>query len=847
MSITLVDNGELKSTNSSYGNLSFRLYDIDWARYSWRNATATLYSGPDGSSFSSYSKVWTGRLGPIEVSQGIATVALSGNESLLDKDLLSATYAGTGDAEGNDDLEGVVKPWTSGTCLNIAPVLVDPIYLIYQFHGYGATGDVLGVYENGYTVNVSPVSTVPTTYSALKALSLSPGQWAKSPALGMFRLGGQPTGDITADVIGAKYSSDTPSTIGTIVRHLIVQAGLTNSDVDSSITTGFSEAWGVYYPDQTSIGDAVRDALLQAGGYLITESDGDFAAGRYFDNSEQTITLNGRSSFPTVQNTDKVAETPPAWKVKIGGNRNWSSVGGNTAVRDVVDVVDKGLDGDGNVKDGKVSITAFADGINVPRIVSSLPTSGTLGELVTLSTDGKLYRWDGTAWTAAVSVVPEIDDGTITAEMLAAGLKPIKIVSSLPSSGNEGDVVSLSGKLYQWRSGTWATMIRTVDLSGTISATQIDDAAITAAKFAAGLVPIKVVSSLPSSASTGDVVSNTSDGKLYRWTGSAWTAAVPAGDLSGQIANGQIAANAITSNEIAANAITAAKISAGAIGTDQLAANAITAAKIAAGTITATEIAANSILADNIAANAITSNELAANSVIAAKISAGAIGTDKLAADAVTAAKIAAGTITANEIASNAITSAKILADSITSAKIATGAVGADQIAANAITAGKIDAGAITASKIDVDAITTDKIVLGGVTTTKIADNAVSAVAVATGSVETITTSFSEMISVNHTPTTTGNRVFVDVFCTLRLTGAPAGTYISARVMQDSFSMFNAACPAQPSTGDWLFHFRIPGGAPSGSTTYSFQLKASASGGTAESYAPTISVMEIKK
>lgn len=44
-----------------------------------------------------------------------------------------------------------------------------------------------------------------------------------------------------------------------------------------------------------------------------------------------------------------------------------------------------------------------AAGLTVPRLVSSLPPSGAFqGELVYLTTDNRLYRWDGTQWTAKV-------------------------------------------------------------------------------------------------------------------------------------------------------------------------------------------------------------------------------------------------------------------------------------------------------------------------------------------------------------------------------------------------------------------------------------------------------------
>lgn len=154
----------------------------------------------------------------------------------------------------------------------------------------------------------------------------------------------------------------------------------------------------------------------------------------------------------------------------------------------------------------------------------------------------------------------------------------------------------------------------------------ISDSAITLAKFASGLKPVEIVSTLPSTGNTqGRTVFLTTDNKLYRYNGTAFVSTVPSADLTGQITSTQItdssittakiAANAITANELAANAVTAGKIAAAAVSTTELAANAVTAAKIAAGTITATEIASGAISADKLAANAVTADKIDANAI----------------------------------------------------------------------------------------------------------------------------------------------------------------------------------------------------------------------------------------
>ena len=198
----------------------------------------------------------------------------------------------------------------------------------------------------------------------------------------------------------------------------------------------------------------------------------------------------------------------------------------------------------------------------------------------------------------------------------------------------------------------------------------------------------EIVASLPSTdLFEGRVVFLTTDDKLYRYTGAAWTTAVPAADISGTLADAQIAA------------VAAAKVT-GTLSDSQLAA--ISAAKVT-GQIVGTQITDGAISTAKLAANSVTSNEIAANTITAADIAASTITATQIAAATITGANIAAGTIAAGNIAANTITASQIAANTIT----------AGQIASNAITADEIAAGAVTAAKINVTELSAITAVIG--------------------------------------------------------------------------------------------------------------------------------------
>ncbi len=360
--------------------------------------------------------------------------------------------------------------------------------------------------------------------------------------------------------------------------------------------------------------------------------------------------------------------------------------------------------------------------------VSSLPASGDFdGQIKYLTTDQTLYRWDAgaVAWTTAIYTESTVDPGTITASSFAAGIEPVSVVSSLPSaSGYTGPklvYVTADGKIYRYASGAWTTAIAAGDVTGTLAA----------ANFASDLRPVEIVGTLPTADNfQGRTVILTTDNKLYRYTGTAWTAAVAAGDISGAITAGQIqsvTAEQITSQivagQIAANAVTAGKIAANAVTSDKIDANAITSGKIAAGAVTTDALAANAVTAGKITAGAIGADAIAANAISATHIAAEAITTSKIAAGSITAGLIAASGVitTAAQISDGIITNAKIANAAITNAKI--DSVDASKIIATELAAISANLGTVTAgiaqnaagtSYLDLDAVGSDPFLVSG-------------------------------------------------------------------------------------------------------------------------------------
>jgi hypothetical protein len=318
------DQGQPTPLSISYGKIAFTtsgtLANIDWARLSFNGTQATVWTGALGDPFISYRKLWTGALGPFErTSDTTATVDLLGPEAILDRNLLSASYLGTGNAEGPASMLGVLKPYAIGAATNVAPVLIDPVYWIYQVDAYDAC-TINAVYSNALALLPEKMKGNVATYAALKAMTLVPGEWATASAVGMFRLGADPQGaKITADI-------GSTATVGAIVTSLLNSAGLSASRIDASVATA-TRGYSLYATSQVTIIEAIRAAAFAGGKYLVADSSAKFyLADAISTKTPGTLTSN-RSSYPLVLPDSIKAPVPaePTWRVKVGHTRVWST------------------------------------------------------------------------------------------------------------------------------------------------------------------------------------------------------------------------------------------------------------------------------------------------------------------------------------------------------------------------------------------------------------------------------------------------------------------------------------------------------------------------------------------
>lgn len=147
-----------------------------------------------------------------------------------------------------------------------------------------------------------------------------------------------------------------------------------------------------------------------------------------------------------------------------------------------------------------------------------------------------------------------IADGGVGKTQIAPSYDLPEIVSGIPSTlGSHSKLIynSLDGKIYRWNAAhlAYERVVDGADIKAELAYNKL-----TSAEFAASIEPVGIVSSVPGT-KTAATIYNTSDGKTYRWSGSAYVRDTNATEIKSMLAVDQL---------------TAGQIAAGAIGTTQL-------------------------------------------------------------------------------------------------------------------------------------------------------------------------------------------------------------------------------------------------------------------------------------
>jgi hypothetical protein len=155
-----------------------------------------------------------------------------------------------------------------------------------------------------------------------------------------------------------------------------------------------------------------------------------------------------------------------------------------------------------------------------------------------------------------------IADGGVTPAKFQAGTEPVAVVYGVPSSFTGQRLIynSQDGKMYRWNGLTYGPVQTAAEIKS-----QLQVSGLTAAEFAASIEPVGVVTATANSAGelviakSQAAVTNTTDGKLYRWDAATSRYRRP---MSGADVKEQLTLDRLTAGQIAAGAISTEQLSA---------------------------------------------------------------------------------------------------------------------------------------------------------------------------------------------------------------------------------------------------------------------------------------------
>lgn len=304
-------------------------YDNLTQRYTTDGQLIEIRLGPLGTPQASWPVVLRGLSSGEFIDDTKFEISAEDNAYKFDVPAQASVYAGTGDLQGNEDLNGKPRPLAFGWCLNVTPALVVPAELLYQLHD-GEVQAITAVYAQGYPLDAG--ADYPTI-EALRAATIAAGGFATCKAAGYFRIGAAPSGTITADVQGAAAGGVFAQTTVQIVRALIRRsADLADADLYLPSLQTLDRVQpapvGIFigHDQSPTVADVIGQLIDAIGAFAGFRRDGKFHVGRVDLPQGPPTARFDKTVFDPNPQKQRLPDSvwPPPAKWKIGYQRNYT-------------------------------------------------------------------------------------------------------------------------------------------------------------------------------------------------------------------------------------------------------------------------------------------------------------------------------------------------------------------------------------------------------------------------------------------------------------------------------------------------------------------------------------------
>lgn len=269
--------------------------------------------------------IFVGKISQFGEKNGVLAITAEVDEEPFKADVLSASYAGTGDIEGDANIKDNPKPLILGRAKNVQPVQINIVDNIFQVSSYGPVQAISAVYERGAAFGASLGDYA--NYAALLAADIPEGRWATCLASGLFRLGAPPFGVITADVDGLVRSAVWLRRTGAIIKALAEMAGASAPQIDSTsfdaLDTAVPYNVNIVISGQIDVLSVAQRMALPCNAQVGIDLLGRIFVTRVNIGSPVMI-LNGEGkNLPGVVDIAESSVRPPFKRIVMGADRSW--------------------------------------------------------------------------------------------------------------------------------------------------------------------------------------------------------------------------------------------------------------------------------------------------------------------------------------------------------------------------------------------------------------------------------------------------------------------------------------------------------------------------------------------
>ncbi len=297
-----------------------------WIDYSFDGRQIKIYKGDGGAYPADFTQIFTGTMDGIELTFDKAILRIRDKSYLFDVPVSSNSYLGNNSLPSGlegvaEDIKGQKKPICYGVVYNVTPILVNTSRLIYQVND-GAISTVDAVYDRR-----SPLTKGSdyTSQSDMETTAPSAGYYRVWPAGGYFRIGSNPSGQITADVTQGASASN--RTVAQVLKLLAEKAGLTSGEINSSdittLDTANNSVIGIYLQDETIL-ESMDEIASSINAWYGFDESGVYRVGQLTTPASSVMDIYDYDLLEGIDRRIQKDIAIPTWKVNVSHSKNYT-------------------------------------------------------------------------------------------------------------------------------------------------------------------------------------------------------------------------------------------------------------------------------------------------------------------------------------------------------------------------------------------------------------------------------------------------------------------------------------------------------------------------------------------